>query len=279
MRSKLTYIELKVTIKKTFYTLVISLKHFISSYVHRFFNKTVREQLKDHKTIPILIISFNQLYYLKQLVQYLLNAGYKNIVIIDNDSSYEPLLQYFKEIKDKVTIHRMKENYGHMVFWEQKELFKQYTKGLHVITDADIVPDASCPDNFLKYFSKVLHEHPAITKVGFSLDISDIPESNFNKDQIVQWETKYWEKKTKKGLYLAPIDTTFALYRPGYNFNERTFYTAIRTQEPFIAKHGGWYIDTNNLTDEQRYFFKHCSDSSSWRIGKDGVLQHKKYKN
>lgn len=51
--------------------------------------------------------------------------------------------------------------------------------------------------------------------------------------------------------FLSRIDTTFALYPPRNQwFLRKNFYHAIRTKMPFMAKHGGWYIDSNKLTDE-----------------------------
>lgn len=55
------------------------------------FDGTVRHQMQDHKSIPVIIINFNQLFYLKQLVDFLIRREFKNIIIIDNASTYQPL--------------------------------------------------------------------------------------------------------------------------------------------------------------------------------------------
>ena len=237
------------------------------------FNIMVRNQCKDYKSIPIIIISFNQLHYLKMLINSMFAAGYKNIVIIDNGSTYGPLLNYFDTIRDRVELFQLKENYGHRVFWIKKEMFEKYAQGYHVITDADILPDVSCPDDFVLFFKRILDKNHKTYKVGFSLKIDNIPDCNSKKKEIINWESKFWKEKDKEGNYCSDIDTTFALYRPSsFAFLKLPFFKAIRTKEPYIAVHGGWYIATSNLNDEQEYFMKTANNSSSWKINEEGNL-------
>lgn len=268
-------VGLKVIVKDK----IIRFKLKFSQSFHNIFNKTVVRQNKDCKSIPIIIISYNQLLYLKQMIDFLKNYGYNSIVIIDNKSTYEPLLEYFNEIESTVTIHRLKQNYGHLVFWKVKELFEKYSKGYYVITDADIIPIAECSEDFLGYFKKILDKDFGITKVGFSLKIDDIPDTNFNKEKILKWETRFWNQKVSDDNFNADIDTTFALYRPNYNHKTSDFYKACRTKMPYMARHGGWYIDNENLTEEQKFFFVNCNESSSWRIDEEGKINKKIYLN
>lgn len=251
------------------YTLI---KHKVNVWYHHTFNPTVKAQLKHPKRIPIVIISFNQLYYLKQLVAFLFKNDYTNIVIVDNNSTYGPLLDYFDLIKDQVSLHRLKENIGHLSFWKSEAIFKQYSKGYYVVTDADIVPIDDCPDNFLETFRLLLDKAYDRTKVGFSLKLDDIPESNPNKAHIEAWESKYWNTELLPNVYKAPIDTTFALYRPGYRYRLKHFTYAWRTGVPLQSRHGGWYIDIDALTEEQTYYMQTANASASWQINSQGDL-------
>ncbi|KFC59373.1 hypothetical protein FEM08_19770 [Flavobacterium gilvum] len=262
------FIGIKLVLKKK----IISANAAYVKLKNDFFNKTVINQNKDHKLIPIIIISFNQLFYLKQLIDFLKKNNFKNIVIIDNNSTYKPLLEYFDKIESDVTIHRLKENYGHLVFWKVKELYKKYSKGYYVVTDADINPISECPEDFLLYFKKILDKDLKITKVGFSLKIDDIPITNVNREKILKWESRFWQHCTNDGNFMAAIDTTFALYRPRYDHNQNSFLRGRRTKYPYAAKHGGWYIDSNRLTDEQKFYLENCNESSSWRVDKNGKL-------
>lgn len=250
----------------------------IKFFYYNYFSITGIKQNFNHKNIPIIIISFNQLYYLKQLIDFLKKHNYSNIVIIDNNSSYPPLLDYFDTIETTVTLHRLNENFGHLVFWENKELFDKYSKGYYVVTDADIVPVENCPDDFMLKFKRILKRNSTITKVGFSLKTDNIPDSNLNKNKIIKWESQYWKNKNKDGDFISHLDTTFALYKPGFiNYQSKDFYFSIRTNLPYIAIHGGWYFDFGNLTPEQVFYTNTANQSASWLVDENGNLTNKLY--
>jgi hypothetical protein len=251
------------------YTLI---RHRLHDWYHHYFNTEVRRQLKNPKSIPIIIISFNQLYYLKKLVDFLLNHGFTQVVILDNASTYPPLLDYFERLPDRVTLHQLNENRGHLSFWKSPEIYSLYCKGYYAVTDADVVPIAECPDDFMTTFIRLLDKAYDRTKVGFSLKLDDIPESNPNKAHIEAWESQYWNTELFPNVYKAPIDTTFALYRPGYRYRLKHFTYAWRTGAPLQVRHGGWYIDVNALTEEQTYYMKTANSSASWQINKQGEL-------
>ena len=253
---------IKTFLKSTFF--------YFKYYSTILFDKKLREQHFNYKKIPIFIVSFNQLKYLKQLVTYLNTNNYLNIIIIDNNSTYPPLLSYLKDIESKVKVIRLKQNLGHLVFWELQQSIDVYTKGYYVVTDPDIIPLLDCPKDFLNYFKSILLKKPTKTKVGFSLDISNLPEENPNKLKIEKWELKFWKNKTIDGNYNADIDTTFALYRPFYKYHAYHFYNSIRTKSPYTANHAGWDVDPNNLTEEQVFYMKTVNSSSSWLNKEEG---------
>lgn len=265
--AKLIFEENKIRFKFLFKSFLLAIKY-----------KKIRTQNRCFKKIPIIIISFNQLLYLKKLIGFLTKCGYKNIVIIDNASTYPPLIEYLKDLEKVCTIHRQTENYGHLVFWEKKELYEEYAKGYYVVTDADVVPDDFCPSDFLGYFKSLLDKNHKISKVGFSLRLDNIPETNPNKKTILEWEKKYWTHKVDEDNYSADIDTTFALYRPKYfKLDQENFMRAIRTKSPYLATHGGWIIDKDNFTEEQKYYMQTANESSSWKLDSDGNLNNPVY--
>ena len=251
------------------------------SYLKKF-DKTVVQQRKDPLTIPVIIINFNQLEYLKQMVNFLQRKKMQNIIIIDNLSTYPPLLEYYDEIKDLITIEYMRENYGYQVFFKNNYLQKKYSKGYYIITDPDIIPNSLIPDNFVEtmiyYLDKYFHK---ITKVGLAIDYQNLPSYFALKKKVEKWELQFWKQEIEKDVYLAQIDTTFALYKPKYKrrFNNLSFLTAIRLGGVFIAKHGGWFVDNDNLTDEQIYYRNTANASSSWLQDQDGNNSYEKYKN
>jgi hypothetical protein len=154
-------------------------------------------------------------------------------------------------------------------------LFDKYSKGYYVVTDADIVPLKECPEDFVLHFKKILDKNFRIKKVGFSLKIDDIPDTNLNKQKVIDWESQFWINENKDGDFISKIDTTFALYRPYCKYDKNSFYDAIRTKFPYQASHGGWYLDNKNLTEEQFFYFSNCNKSSSWSINEEGEMQNK----
>ena len=254
------------------------LTHCSHMIYHWLFNRTFRQQRKHYKNIPIIIISYNQLYYLKKLVEFLLEKGYRHLVILDNNSNYPPLLDYLAAIESRVTVIRLDENKGHLAFWKTAEVYKSYSKGYYVLTDPDVVPVDNCPENFLLTFRRLLDKAFDRTKVGFSLKLDDIPYTNPNKDHIERWESKFWSTKIHPLAFKAEIDTTFALYRPRYRYRLKHFTKAWRTSYPLQARHGGWYFDVKNLTNEQTYYMKTANDSASWHIDAQGKLINVKHK-
>ena len=278
MKIKLFLYRIKRFFINFFSFLEWRVRHFFFNFYNPFFNAIVKEQNIDFKKIPILIINFNQLEYLRKLIVFLLKNEYKNIVVIDNNSTYPPLLEYYETINNSVTIKKMKTNVGHRVFWQNKNLYKKYGKGYYVITDSDIVPDQNCPSDFVSHFKKILDKNKNLIKVGFSLKIDDIPDSNIHKSKILNWEKQFWEEQDENGDYISFIDTTFALYRPINQFKLKFFYEAIRTQYPYIAKHGGWYVNSGNLSEEQDFYRSTANESSSWKVDEKGGIIEDMYK-
>jgi hypothetical protein len=252
--------KIRKKIRYGFYKLI----EFKKNIFYFIYTKMNSYKKMNYYEIPIIIISYNQLNYLKLLIEFLQISGYNNIVIIDNNSSYIPLLEYFEDIKKNVTIHKLDDNFGHKVFWKFTKFQKLYAENYFVLTDPDIIPDKDCPKDFLFYFLKRLNENKFATKVGFSLVTSDIPDCNIDKKVIIEWEKQFQLNKNNDGDFIANIDTTFALYKPFRFISNNNFYKAIRTKHPYLARHGGWYIDQKSLTEEQKFYIETANSSSSW---------------
>lgn len=236
-------------------------------------DKLLQEQRKNPLTIPVIIINFNQLYYLRQLIDFLLERQFQHIVIVDNNSDYPPLMQYYLEMKNRISVEYMENNYGHMVFFREKSLQQKYGRGYFFLTDADILPNPMLPTDFAQKMLKHLdHYFKGITKVGFALDISDIPDHYPLKNKVLEWEGQFWKMEVEPQIYKSSVDTTFALYKPGYpdNFNDNTFLQGIRLAGNFTAKHGGWYVNPENFTEENLYFINSVSKSSTWKLNSHG---------
>lgn len=140
-----------------------------------------------------------------------------------------------------------------------------------------------CPLNVLEVFQEVLQKAPHVNKAGFSLNIFDIPDHFDRKWEVIDWELQWWKNAVDKYLYTAAIDTTFALYKKGvsvsYYYDKNCdqgdghhrpegFLKAIRTGYPFMARHLPWYVDSNNLSDEEIYVINHSEIPTHWTVKK-----------
>lgn len=201
--------------------------------------------------IPVFINNYNRLDYLRQLIDSLEKYGIKNIHIIDNDSKYPPLLEYYKSCKYDVIY--LRKNVGYLSFWKT-DLFKKYGNSYYIYTDPDVVIDKDCPVDFLDRMYQLLKKYPTCHKVGLGLRIDDLPNCYKMKSSVIEHESKFWQREISKGVYDAPVDTTFAMYRPYCGGAASGGKFAIRTGFPYVIKHLPWYIDTDNLTDEEKYY-------------------------
>ena len=213
--------------------------------------------------IPIFIISYNRLDTLSKCVNRYVEDGYTNIIILDNASTDDELLSYLQNSPYKVFF--LKNNYGQRALWECRQFDDIITQQFYVLTDPDILPVDECPSDYIYHFHEILAAHPKKTKVGFSLKIDDLPNDYPYKYNILRWESFFWENilPWRFPIYDAPIDTTFALYRPGL-LNEKNFFDGIRTGYPYTARHLGWYVNADLMTSsEQAYFSSKNAISSS----------------
>ena len=209
----------------------------------------------DFYNVPIFIISFNRLSYLENTISWLERKGYRNIKIIDNASTYPPLIEYYD--KTPYEVFRLTKNQGHMVFWEN-EIFAKYREDLYAVTDPDVYPVEECPSDFVEVFYKLLMKYPRIKKAGFSLKIDDIPKDAPMYTEVNKWERAYnFFKVPGKELYTADIDTTFALYIPDELDISRRFHVAVRTGYPYQLRHLPWYKMPGDVTAEDIYYSEH----------------------
>ena len=218
---------------------------------------------EDFFEIPIIINNFNRLTYLKELINSLESRGYKNIYIIDNKSTYPPLLEYYKKIPYKVFL--LEQNLGYLALWKSS-IHKKFKNQYFVYTDSDVVPIDECPNNFIQYFYELMQIYPRASKIGCALRIDDLPNCYKNKNKVIEWETKFWNREIKKDIYRAPIDTTFALYRPNAKGPAYNHDFMLRIGGLYQAKHLPWYNDDQNLTEEEQYYINHTKTSTHWTV-------------
>ncbi len=240
--------------------------------------------------IPIFVLTCDRLESLKRaLKSYVDCIGTPfEIVIVDFGSTYQPTVDYIKEM----------EHDGVKVYWEHpaghpghlnitnipvQTYFHKRPKSNYVITDCDIELD-NVKGDILDVYSHLLNaiHSPPITSIGPMLRIDDIPDYYPLKKKLVLGgsHTVFHASPSHTVMYKgrkikytrAPIDTTFGMYKAGTQWTRLT--SGVRLWAPYSAKHLDWYIDPNNLSPDQAYYMDHASKVithwSNWGRSKDG---------
>lgn len=218
-------------------------------------------KIDNPKKIPIIINNFNRLEYLQKLINSLKTRGYNNIYIIDNNSTYPPLLEYYK--KTDVSVIRLNKNVGYKSIWET-DIYNIFKKSYYVYTDADMEIDEECPDDFMQKFIDILDKFPFSQKVGFGIRIDNLPDCYNLKQDVIKHESQFWDNEKDSGVYKAMIDTTFALYRPYCKGAANCYYDVYRTGFPYVIRHLPWYQDSSNLSEEDKYYRNNILTSTHW---------------
>ena len=171
-------------------------------------------------------------------MDWLLHAGYRRIYILDNDSTYPPLLDYYRRLEQntpQINVIRLGRNIGHRAIWEAGILETMQVDTPYVYTDPDVVPVKECPSNVLQRMLEILQKYPFLKKVGLGLKTDDL-------------------------TYYGADATRFALYR---NYWHYQLYCSARMTGKYMVRHLPWYLDYDNLPEDEKYYIKHANTSSS----------------
>ena len=222
--------------------------------------------MEKYEDIPIVIIGWNNLFFVQKFIEQIRKLPHP-IIIFDNNSEYEPLLQYYirlrNELPGRVTIHLLDKNYGHLVFLK----FHHFLPKIYVITDADLELNPNMPVNVVEHMLSISNRHK-IAKLGLALDITE--GDKFIKGSyghlVYHIESGYYKHRIEDPeyeLYDAPTDTTFSLINNNYNT------ISYRVAGIFTAKHLPWYdnyLRDNIPKDELRIWIRNNISSSILRF-------------
>ena len=214
------------------------------------------------KNIPIIILNKDRLFPLKLLVEFLQKRSFTNITIIDNESTYPPLLEWYKNSNTDIFYNDIPETkYDNGTFYRlTKELshpkFVNLIEDYYIFTDSDVIPIDEIPENFVEIMINLCKKYNK-HKIGLGLKIDDLPTNLESTKMFIDKESPYWTNKIIDGdleLYPHPIDTTFALYSPNSSPNWGN--DCFRMGGKYTARHMPWYYDYSNLPEDEIYYLK-----------------------
>lgn len=216
--------------------------------------------------IPILINNFNRLALLEQQIEWLLTLeGTPAILIVDNLSTYPPLLDFYEKL-DAPNVQVVKLNFNS---WRlgAAQLAKQLLQTFQhvIITDSDLLPYSDTPTNILPHLTHLMDKYPTYNHIGLSLEIEDLPADVPMREKVYRHESQFWSPQTdclNEEVYVAGIDSTFAMYREGSKILDTT--PALRTVRPYTLKHVDWYLKPEDYSTEYQYYLSSCKSFATW---------------
>lgn len=218
--------------------------------------------------IPIVINNFNRLSTTKKLADDLNTLGYTNIHILDNNSTYSPLLAYYENCP--YIVKRLDSNMEFLAIYNSGYINEWLGKREWIAyTDCDIELNPNTPKDFIETLIKTTEKYHK-TKGGLALKIDDLPDNEYANHYKIRERDAHWSKELEKDVYDACVDTTFCVIKPGLPFD----YQAIRIAGDFTARHIPWYTNFSNLDEEELYYLSTSSDNSSYKRFYHAYMKH-----
>jgi glycosyltransferase involved in cell wall biosynthesis len=227
-----------------------------------------------HGDIPVYIPVFNNPTYLRNMIAQLQALRVFKIIVIDNLSTYPPMLRALRELPTSIKVVRLKENKGPRFIIEDIAFYSSLPQNF-CLTDPDLEFNPKMPRDFMLQLLALTSKFQ-IGKVGLALDISEraalrdfvVLEKNGKKYKVWDCEAEYWENQigeTEAGdpVYRAATDTTFAIYNKQY-FRRENFYSAIRVAGNYLCRHLPWY-KSNKLNPKEELVYRQTQKFSSFQ--------------
>ena len=207
--------------------------------------------------IPIIINNRNLLTWTRKMVGKIKtydNVG--DIIIVDNKSTYEPLLEWYNTKPCDIIFT---DNLGHTCPW-LSGVVNSLNSEYYIVSDSDMGLDDTPLDTITYLFDKM--QELKLNKIGLGLNRDLVLEKHPYYGHINSYETgRYENSRLVSGVYLdVEIDTTFALY----NISQH-FCGGASTWNPYVAKHYPWYYSREDVKNDEEFLFylNNASDSAT----------------
>ena len=221
---------------------------------------------------PTFITTRDRLKNLDLLIGWLESIGQEEIYLVDNASTYPPLLEYFEGTPH--TVLPVNGNLGNQSPWKCG-FVERYAKDRYfVVTDPDVLPVEWCPDDAFDCFHHTLESkrqkygaasRSVPRKVGFSIYAEDIPDYYHRKEMVERVRVQGQRPgrlipSTGNAFYESGLDGFMAMYAPNQAHTQKAW-RSVRHQ----ARHISWYDDVANPDEDLAYYLANVNqDLVSW---------------
>lgn len=236
------------------------------------------------KTIPLVILNFNQMTYTINLINWWnYYTDFAPVYVVDSASTYPKLLDFYKNMPfNNVTVIEHEYNKGALLLREFVHGYIHENYDYYVLSNPDICPHPAIPENFMEILRCCIDEYK-YDHAGFILKTDDIPDFYNKKEEVLAWEKQWFKKPTKitynnktYKAFEAPIDLTFAMYKTANggwmrHDDKKKWANSIRIFEAF---HYGWYVPHTTSIPENRYYFRTARRQKHRRDDLHGGVNH-----
>ena len=202
---------------------------------------------------PVVLTNMNRLTTCKKMVEDLFRMnGNSKIIIIDNASTYPPLLEWYKEVEKDINIIRNEKNQGPWTFF-YGGIYTAVDADYYIYSDADLELNPNMPYNWQEIMLGYIKKYNR--KASLALRLDDIPDDYEFKDKILNHQSVCWYDSGEKDVYKAITDMTFSMDKKSKGHR----YDSVRLAGDFACRHVPWYVNFENIDDEEKYYLEHIN--------------------
>ena len=214
-------------------------------------------------TVPLYIPTFNNPTYTRNFLNQVDGLNFSQIIILDNKSTYQPMIDLLAQIDSKYEVIRLEENYGPHYILRNPEYYKTLPD-IFSLSDPDVEFPKNISENFQEEMIKIGIKY-RFGKVGFAIEVpseNEFLELVVNLDgklrNMHEWEQQFWQNeidKTTSGdpIFQTTLDTQFAIYNKEF-FNPEERYKALRIGGKYTSKHLGFYKESIVPKEESDFY-------------------------
>ena len=179
-------------------------------------------------TVPLYVPTFNNPTYTRNFLNQVDGLNFSRIIILDNKSTYQPMIDLLAQIDSKYEVIRLEENYGPHYILRNPDYYKTLPD-IFSLSDPDVEFPKNISGNFQEEMINVGIKY-RFGKVGFAIEVPS--ESEF-LELVVNLDGKLRPNNNTQQLNLTTVerDAVIAFMK---TLSGTLVYTDKKWSTPFI---------------------------------------------